>query len=67
MDSRNLLIKQFRSYKIIEKSAEDRYSALIDKLIDKNIIKVLEKIKKDEQKHQKICEQIIIIIENSII
>lgn len=63
MYSKEDLIKQSEIIKTIEERAEKRYADLIGGLNDTKIIEIIDPIRKDEQKHQRIMQEIIDILE----
>lgn len=62
MFTKKEFLKQAQAIKILEERAEKRYADLINELSDAEIIKILNPIKEDEQKHQRIIQDIIDII-----
>lgn len=55
-------LKQSQTIEVLEKGAEDIYDGILKGLNDAEIIEIIEPIRKDEQKHQRIMREIIDII-----
>ncbi|MBN2016251.1 hypothetical protein JW766_05480 [Candidatus Dojkabacteria bacterium] len=59
------LLKQANVYKGLEEEAEMMYKEIISKIKDKEIIDILDKIRRDEVRHQKVVSEIIGILESN--
>jgi rubrerythrin len=56
------VIKQIEAFVIIEKQAEALYSAIYSQLKDKPTTAVIKKIRNDEIDHQKLWNEILVIL-----